>query len=139
LSCFLLTALFVPFHAGRLLLNIRPPLPARPAPAATAPAAAKLIVGFDQNFPPYGFVDERANVAGFDIDLAKEKPQAAWAMSWFFSPSTGMPKTWSFHPARLTASERLYHQRREESYEWTDALWTTARSCGARERGHNVL
>ena len=31
-----------------------------------------FTVGFDQNFPPMGFVDEKGNFAGFDLDLAKE-------------------------------------------------------------------
>lgn len=32
----------------------------------------KLVIGFDENFPPFGFIDESGNVQGFDIDLAKE-------------------------------------------------------------------
>lgn len=32
----------------------------------------KFVVGLDDNFPPMGFVDESGNLAGFDIDLAKE-------------------------------------------------------------------
>ncbi len=31
-----------------------------------------LVVGFDQNFPPFGYVDEDGNYVGFDLDLAKE-------------------------------------------------------------------
>ena len=32
----------------------------------------KVIIGFDENFPPFGFKDEAGNIVGFDIDLAKE-------------------------------------------------------------------
>lgn len=32
----------------------------------------QLIVGFDAEFPPYGFVDEKGEFAGFDLDLAQE-------------------------------------------------------------------
>ena len=32
----------------------------------------KVIIGFDENFPPFGFKDESGNIVGFDIDLAKE-------------------------------------------------------------------
>ena len=32
----------------------------------------KLVVGFDQNFPPYGFVGDDGEFAGFDLDLAAE-------------------------------------------------------------------
>ena len=29
-----------------------------------------LIVGFDQNFPPMGFVDDNGKFTGFDLELA---------------------------------------------------------------------
>lgn len=32
----------------------------------------KLIVGFDQDFPPYGYVGNDGEFTGFDLDLAKE-------------------------------------------------------------------
>ena len=32
----------------------------------------ELILGFDDNFPPMGFVGEDGNYTGFDIDLARE-------------------------------------------------------------------
>lgn len=32
----------------------------------------KLVVGFDQEFPPMGFVGEDGEFTGFDLDLAKE-------------------------------------------------------------------
>ena len=41
-----------------------------PAPVAAAPAA--IVVGLDDNFPPMGFRDEKNELVGFDIDLAKE-------------------------------------------------------------------
>jgi polar amino acid transport system substrate-binding protein len=44
---------------------------AAPAPAAAAPVAA-IVVGLDDNFPPMGFRDEKNELVGFDIDLAKE-------------------------------------------------------------------
>lgn len=31
-----------------------------------------LVVGFDNSYPPYGFMDENNEPTGFDIDLAKE-------------------------------------------------------------------
>lgn len=40
---------------------------------ATTPAAPqKIVVGLDDNFPPMGFRDEKNELVGFDIDLAKE-------------------------------------------------------------------
>ena len=32
----------------------------------------KIVVGLDDNFPPMGFKDENNEIAGFDVDLAKE-------------------------------------------------------------------
>lgn len=32
----------------------------------------KIIVGFDQNFPPFGYVGDDGNYTGFDIDMATE-------------------------------------------------------------------
>lgn len=46
-----------------------------PKADASAPAAAqarKIVVGLDDNFPPMGFRDEKNQLVGFDIDLARE-------------------------------------------------------------------
>ncbi len=43
-----------------------------PAPQASAPAARKIVVGLDDNFPPMGFRDENNQLVGFDIDMARE-------------------------------------------------------------------
>ena len=41
--------------------------------AETAEAAGgTLIIGFDQDFPPMGFVGDNGEYTGFDLDLAKE-------------------------------------------------------------------
>lgn len=38
-----------------------------------APAeGAEFVVGFDQSYPPYGFVGDDGNFTGFDLDLAAE-------------------------------------------------------------------
>lgn len=42
------------------------------APAKKADVKAKIVVGLDDNFPPMGFKDEKNQIVGFDIDLAKE-------------------------------------------------------------------
>ena len=42
-------------------------------PAAPAPqAVTKIVVGLDDNFPPMGFRDEKNELVGFDIDMARE-------------------------------------------------------------------
>lgn len=45
-----------------------------PKPGAATPpaAAARIVVGLDDNFPPMGFRNEKNELVGFDIDLAKE-------------------------------------------------------------------
>ena len=47
---------------------------ADPAPVASAPAAlpTKIVVGLDDNFPPMGFRNEKNELVGFDIDMARE-------------------------------------------------------------------
>ena len=49
---------------------------AAPAPAPVA-AATKLVVGLDDNFPPMGFRDEKNELVGFDIDMAREVAKRA--------------------------------------------------------------
>ncbi len=48
-----------------------------PAPAPVAAAATKLVVGLDDNFPPMGFRDEKNEIVGFDIDMAREAAKRA--------------------------------------------------------------
>ncbi|WP_027937901.1 amino acid ABC transporter substrate-binding protein [Anaeroarcus burkinensis] len=38
----------------------------------TEPTKKKIVIGLDDNFPPMGFKDEKNNIVGFDIDMAKE-------------------------------------------------------------------
>ncbi|QWT17669.1 transporter substrate-binding domain-containing protein [Collinsella sp. zg1085] len=37
----------------------------------SAAATGTLVVGFDQAYPPYGFVNDQGEFTGFDLDLAK--------------------------------------------------------------------
>ncbi len=45
---------------------------AQPAAAPAPAAVAKIVVGLDDNFPPMGFRDDKNELVGFDIDMAKE-------------------------------------------------------------------
>lgn len=38
----------------------------------TAPVQKKIVIGLDDSFPPMGFRDEKNNIVGFDVDMAKE-------------------------------------------------------------------
>lgn len=40
--------------------------------SSTGKDKGKFIVGLDDNFPPMGFRDDKGDIVGFDIDLAKE-------------------------------------------------------------------
>lgn len=42
------------------------------SPEPATDERTKLVVGFDQDFPPYGFVGDDGNFTGFDLDLAAE-------------------------------------------------------------------
>jgi polar amino acid transport system substrate-binding protein len=39
---------------------------------STSTAPQKIVIGLDDNFPPMGFRDEKNEIVGFDIDMAKE-------------------------------------------------------------------
>ena len=59
--------------AAALLAACTKQEPATPINAAPAPAAvAKIVVGLDDNFPPMGFRNEKNELVGFDIDMARE-------------------------------------------------------------------
>lgn len=47
--------------------------PAASTASADAPVAVtKIVIGLDDNFPPMGFRDEKNELVGFDVDMAKE-------------------------------------------------------------------
>ena len=41
-------------------------------PAAGNGAPSKVVIGLDDNFPPMGFRNEKNELVGFDIDMARE-------------------------------------------------------------------
>jgi len=42
------------------------------APASKPAQVSKVVIGLDDNFPPMGFRDEKNQLVGFDLDLARE-------------------------------------------------------------------
>ena len=42
------------------------------APMGKAAEQKQFIVGFDAEFPPYGYMDDNGEYVGFDLDLAEE-------------------------------------------------------------------
>ena len=64
--------------------------------ASTASASAKaLVIGFDPEYPPYGFIANDGSYTGFDIDLAAA---AAEANGWSFEAK---PIDWDERDAEL--------------------------------------
>ena len=66
-------------------------------------AGGTLIVGFDQDFPPMGFVGDDENLRAL-IWPWQRKWRTASALSTNRSRLPGMPRIWSWNPATLTAS-----------------------------------
>ena len=60
-------------------------------------AAKTFTVGFDAEFPPYGFLGESGEYKGFDLDLAKEVCQRN---GWTFVPK---PIDWAAKDAELNS------------------------------------
>ena len=92
---------------------------AAPAAAPVAPVAVtKIVVGLDDNFPPMGFRDEKNELVGFDIDMAKEAAQRLGLEVEF------KPIDWSAKEAELSGKR-------------VDALWNGLTIT--EERKANIL
>lgn len=67
--------------------------------AAKTQKKTKLVVGFDQEFPPYGYVGDDGKYTGFDLDLAK----AVCKMEgWEYKPT---PISWDAKDSLLNSGQ----------------------------------
>jgi polar amino acid transport system substrate-binding protein len=88
---------------------------------ATANDEDTFIVGFDAEFPPYGYKDDSGNYVGFDLDLAKEVCERN---GWTFK---AQPIDWDAKDAELDSGsiDCIWNgftiNGRENDYTWTDA------------------
>ena len=91
-------------------------------PAATANSSVKktFTVGFDQNFPPYGYVGTDGKFTGFDLDLAAEVAKRnGWELKL-------QPIEWDAKDMELSskAIDCIWNgftiNGRESAYTWTD-------------------
>ena len=79
-----------------------------------------LIVGFDPEFPPFGFKNELNEYDGFDLALAKEVCER---LGWEFTPQ---PIDWNSKDAELKAGSinciwnGFTMNGREDQYTWSD-------------------
>ena len=100
---------------------------ASPAAATAAPATAtaaaetqKLIVGFDPEFPPFGYVAADGSYDGFDLAMAKE---VCSRLGWEFE---AVPIDWDAKDAELAAGNinciwnGFTYTGREDEYTWSD-------------------
>ena len=79
-----------------------------------------FIVGFDAEFPPYGYKDDSGNYVGFDLDLAKEVCERN---NWTF---VAQPIDWDAKDAELDSGsiDCIWNgftiNGREDDYTWSD-------------------
>lgn len=79
-----------------------------------------FIVGFDAEFPPYGYKDDSGNYTGFDLDLAKEVCERN---NWTFK---AQPIDWDAKDAELESGsiDCIWNgftiDGRENDYLWSD-------------------
>lgn len=59
----------------------------------------KFIVGFDQDFPPYGYVGDNGEFTGFDLELAKKVCEME---GWIYQPE---PIAWDSKDAQLNSGQ----------------------------------
>lgn len=80
-----------------------------------------FIIGFDQDFPPYGYVGDDGNYTGFDLDLAKAVCDLE---GWTYTPS---PISWDAKDGLLNSGQitciwnGFTIEGREDNYAFTDA------------------
>ena len=87
---------------------------------ATANDEKTFIVGFDAEFPPYGYKDDSGNYTGFDLDLAKEVCERN---NWTFK---AQPIDWDAKDAELDSGsiDCIWNgftiDGRENDYTWSN-------------------
>lgn len=88
--------------------------------AGCGKSKADLIVGFDAEFPPYGFVAEDGSYDGFDLALAEELCNR---LGWKFE---AVPIDWNSKDSELASGNinciwnGFTYTGREEEYTWSD-------------------
>lgn len=91
------------------------------AAETTATEDGTFIVGFDQDFPPMGFVGDDGEYTGFDLELAQE---VASRLGLTYQPQ---PIAWDAKDMELSSGtidciwNGFTMNDREDAYTWTDA------------------
>ena len=95
--------------------------PAQSGQANGSSFNGQFIVGFDQDFPPYGYVGDDGQFTGFDLDLAKAVCELE---GWTFSPK---PIAWDAKDGLLNSGQitciwnGFTIESRENDYAFTSA------------------
>ncbi|MFG6395685.1 MAG: ABC transporter permease subunit [Lachnospiraceae bacterium] len=86
---------------------------------STCQAKQEFIVGFDAEFPPYGYMDENGDYTGFDLDLAEEVcKRNGWTL-------VRRPVKWDFKDSELETGaisciwNGFTMNGRENEYTWS--------------------
>lgn len=83
-----------------------------------------LTVGFDQDFPPFGFVDENGKFAGFDLELAAEAAKRL-GMELKLQPIAWDSKDMELSSGNVDCIWNGFTiNGREELYTWTEPYMT---------------
>ena len=91
------------------------------APMGKAAEQKQFIVGFDAEFPPYGYMDDNGEYVGFDLDLAEEVcKRNGWKL-------TKRPIAWDSKDSELATGaisciwNGFTMNGREDNYTWSTA------------------
>ncbi|MDD5806990.1 MAG: transporter substrate-binding domain-containing protein [Eggerthellales bacterium] len=105
---------------------------------ASAGFDGNLVVGFDAEYPPYGYMDEQGNYTGFDLELAQ---MVCDKNGWTFSCE---PIDWDAKDALLNQGNitciwnGFTYEGRETDYAWTDPYMLNAQVIVVKT-GSNIV
>ena len=97
-----------------------------PAPSADAVAWRTFTVGFDAEFPPFGFIADDGSYDGFDLAVAAE---ICARKGWTF---VAQPINWDFKDAELASGsiDCIWNgftiEGREDAYTWSPAYYDSS-------------
>ena len=90
------------------------------AAEADAEGAEEFIVGFDQDFPPMGFIGDDGEYTGFDLDLAKEVADRL-GMKFVAQPIAWDAKDMELESGAISCIWNGFTiEGREDAYTWSD-------------------
>lgn len=98
-----------------------------------AQSETTLVLGFDQNFPPFGYVDDDGSYTGFDIDVAAA---ACERLGWTLQPE---PIDWDSKDSLIDSGEitciwnGFTVEGREDQYSFTEPYYSNSQVILTKE------